>query len=100
VQLAPADIVGPLNPHRFAAVPTVDQPVFGDRLMAGSQRPGLLGIEEPHQLLTYRGEFQQCRRVETLLGWRDDSPAGVAYAAAMAGIATPSLQSAITTAAR
>lgn len=66
-----------------------------DRLMAGSQRPGLMGIEEPHQLVTYRHDFQQCRRVETLLGWRDESPADVAYAAALAGIATPSVASVV-----
>jgi len=64
-----------------------------DNLRAGSQRPGLLGVEDPHQLVTYREEFQRCRRVETLLCWREESPADVAYAAAMAGIATPSLMS-------
>ena len=56
-----------------------------DSLMAGSQRPGLLGVEEPHQLVTYRADFQRCRRVEALLCWREESPADVAYAAAMAG---------------
>ncbi|MGY4647675.1 chemotaxis protein [Mycobacterium sp. URHB0021] len=66
-----------------------------DSLMAGSQRPGLRGVEEPHQLVTYREEFQRCRRVETLLCWRDESPADVAYAAAIAGIATPSLMSVV-----
>lgn len=66
-----------------------------DSLMAGSQRPGLQGVEEPHQLVTYREDFQRCRRVETLLCWRDESPADVAYAAAMAGIATPSVMSVV-----
>ena len=69
-------------------------------LMTGSQRPGLLGVEEPHQLMTYRKKFQRCRRVETLLCWREESPADVAYAAAMAGIATPSLMSVVATSSR
>ncbi|EHB44061.1 hypothetical protein MycrhDRAFT_6956 [Mycolicibacterium rhodesiae JS60] len=69
-------------------------------LMTGSQRPGLLGVEEPHQLVTYRQQFLRCRRVETLLCWRDESPADVAYAAAMAGIATPSVAAVITTSVR
>ncbi|SBS79596.1 putative methyl-accepting chemotaxis sensory transducer [uncultured Mycobacterium sp.] len=71
-----------------------------DNLMTGSQRPGLLGVEDPHQLVTYREQFQRCRRVETLLCWREESPADVAYAAAMAGIATPSLMSVVAASSR
>lgn len=71
-----------------------------DNLMTGSQRPGILGVEEPHQLVTYRQQFQRCRRVETLLCWREESPADVAYAAAMAGIATPSLAAVVVNSAR
>ncbi|MGY4712983.1 hypothetical protein ACXDF8_26125 [Mycolicibacterium sp. CBM1] len=37
------------------------------------------------------------RRVETLLCWREKSPADVAYAAAMTGIATSSLMSVVAT---
>lgn len=69
-------------------------------LMAGSQRPGLIGVERPHQLVTYRSEFELCRRVETLLCWRDENPADVAYAAAMAGIPTPSVLSVVATGSR
>jgi hypothetical protein len=66
-----------------------------DTLMAGSQRPGLQGFDTPHQLVMYRADFERCRRLETLLCWREESPADVAYAAAMAGIATPSLMSVV-----
>jgi len=56
------------------------------RLMAGSQHPGLLGFEEPAQLLTYQTDFALCRRIETLLCWDDGAPADVAYAARAAGV--------------
>ncbi len=57
-----------------------------DRLMAGSQRPGLTGMEEPAQLVAYVHEFVHCRRLETLLCWESGTPADVVYAAAMAGV--------------
>lgn len=57
-----------------------------DRLMAGSQRPGLTGMEEPAQLVAYVQEFVHCRRLETLLCWENGTPADVVYAAAMAGV--------------
>jgi hypothetical protein len=60
-----------------------------DRLMAGSQRPGLMGIEEPHQLLAYQYDFAHCRRLETLLCWEHDNLADVVYAAIMAGMTVP-----------
>ena len=56
------------------------------RLMAGSQRPGLQGYEQPEQLVGYVRDFVHCRRLETLLCWEDGSPGDVAYAAAMAGV--------------
>ena len=57
-----------------------------ERLMAGSQRPGLQGIEEPDLLVGYVQDFVHCRRLETLLCWEDGTPADVVYAAAMAGV--------------
>ena len=48
------------------------------RLMAGSQHPGLMGFEEPAQLLNYQTDFAMCRRIETLLCWDDGAPADVA----------------------
>ena len=56
------------------------------RLMAGSQHPGLLGFEEPAQLVMYQTDFALCRRIETLLCWDDGAPADVAYAARAAGV--------------
>jgi hypothetical protein len=57
-----------------------------ERLMAGSQRPGLQGYEQPEQLVGYVQDFVHCRRLETLLCWEDGTPADVVYAAAMAGV--------------
>lgn len=57
-----------------------------ERLMAGSQRPGLQGYEQPEQLTGYVQDFVRCRRLETLLCWNDGTPADVVYAAAMAGV--------------
>lgn len=62
-----------------------------DRLMAGSQRPGLMGVEEPHQLAAYRHDFEQCRRLETLLCWQSGDLADVVYAAIAAGVNAPAL---------
>lgn len=59
------------------------------RMMAGSQHPGLIGIEEPAQLLTYQGDFALCRRIETLLCWEDAAPADIVYAARATGATTP-----------
>jgi hypothetical protein len=57
-----------------------------ERLMAGSQRPGLQGYEQPEQLVGYVQDFVHCRRLETLLCWENGTPADVVYAAAMAGV--------------
>lgn len=62
-----------------------------DRLMAGSQRPGLMGVEEPHQLAAYQRDFANCRRLETLLCWQSGDPADVVYAAITAGVAAPAM---------
>jgi hypothetical protein len=59
------------------------------RLMAGSQHPGLMGIEEAAQLLTYQTDFVLCRRIETLLCWEDGSSADIAYAARAARVIVP-----------
>jgi hypothetical protein len=59
------------------------------RLMAGSQHPGLIGIEEAAQLVTYQSDFLLCRRIETLLCWDDADPADVVYAARAAGVVVP-----------
>jgi hypothetical protein len=59
------------------------------RLMAGSQRPGLIGVEEPTQLLNYQTDFRTCRRLETLVCWDDTTPADIVYAARAAGIVLP-----------
>ncbi|MBB3606403.1 hypothetical protein FHT40_006094 [Mycolicibacterium sp. BK556] len=58
----------------------------GQRLMASSQRPGLIGIEEPGQLLAYQAEYVHCRRLETLLCCEGGSTADIVYAAATAGV--------------
>lgn len=62
-----------------------------DRLMAGSQRPGLMGVEEPHQLAAYQHDFAQCRRMETLLCWQNGDLADVVYAAITAGASAPAI---------
>lgn len=58
-------------------------------LMAGSQRPGVIGLEDEHQLLTYQRDFAECRRLETVVCWEHDSPADVVYAAWQAGVRVP-----------
>ena len=59
------------------------------RLMAGSQRPGLIGVEEPTQLLNYQTDFTICRRLETLVCWEDTTPADIVYTARAAGVVLP-----------
>lgn len=60
------------------------------RLMAGSQRPGVIGIEDPQQLMAYQRDFAECRRLEVLTCWETGTPADVVYAAWCAGVPTPS----------
>jgi hypothetical protein len=59
------------------------------QVMAGSQRPGLVGIEDSAQMLRYHGEYLTCRRLETLLAWDTGEPADVVYAARAAGVTLP-----------
>ena len=58
-------------------------------LMASAQRPGLIGIEDPQQLLTYQSEASLCRRMEALLSWRQGNVSDVVYAARCAGVLLP-----------
>lgn len=58
-------------------------------LMAGSQRPGLDGISDPRQVITYLQDFAVCRRLEMLVCWENDTPADVVYAAWQAGVRLP-----------
>lgn len=60
------------------------------RLMAGSQRPGVIGIEDPQQSVAYQRDFAECRRLEVLTCWESGTPADVVYAAWCAGVPTPS----------
>ena len=62
-----------------------------DLLMAGAQRPGLMGVEEPQQLVSYQRVFTECRRLETLLCWQNGDLADVVYAAITAGASAPAL---------
>lgn len=59
------------------------------QVMAGSQRPGLIGVEDPAQMLRYHGEYVTCRRLETLLAWDSGQPADIVYAARAAGVVLP-----------
>ena len=61
------------------------------RLMAGSQRPGVIGIEDGQQSMAYQYDFVACQRLETLVCWERDSRTDVVYAARAAGVPTPSL---------
>lgn len=59
-----------------------------DRLMMAAQRPGLNGLEDPEQVVSYQNFFSSCRRLEILLCWkRSDAlmAADVAYAGWTAG---------------
>ncbi|UWW08169.1 WXG100 family type VII secretion target [Mycolicibacterium brumae] len=56
------------------------------QLMAGAQRPGLLGIEDPEQLVAYQADFMICRRLEALLAWERGDLADLLYAALVGGV--------------
>ena len=58
------------------------------RLLAGSQRPGLTGIEEPDAVVRYMADYAFCRRLETLLCW-ESAPADIVYAARAAEVVLP-----------
>ena len=59
------------------------------RLLSGSQRPGLTGIEEPDAVVRYMADYAYCRRLEALLCWEAGTPADIVYAALAAGVVLP-----------
>ncbi|PJE24501.1 MAG: chemotaxis protein [Mycobacterium sp.] len=65
-----------------------------ERLMMAAQRPGLNGLEDPAQVVSYHNCFINCRRLEMLLCWKRSDPlmaADVVYAASVAGVRVPIL---------
>lgn len=60
-------------------------------VMMVAQRPGLDGIENPDQTLSYTRAFIRCRQLEALLCWErhDGDLLNVVYAAWVAGIRAP-----------
>jgi hypothetical protein len=59
--------------------------------LTGAQRPGLNGVENPDQVVSYCREFVRCRRMEALLCWEQfgGDLLNVVYAAWVAGIRAP-----------
>lgn len=59
--------------------------------LTGAQRPGLNGVENPDQVVSYCREFVRCRRMEALLSWEQfgGDLLNVVYAAWVAGIRAP-----------
>ena len=57
-------------------------------LLMGAQRPGLNGIEDPDQMISYAKLFANCRQLEALLCWEryGGDLANVVYAAWVAGV--------------
>lgn len=65
-----------------------------ERLMMAAQRPGLDGLEDPAQVVSYHNCFVNCRRLEMLLCWKRSDPlmaADLVYAASVAGVRVPIL---------
>ena len=58
------------------------------RLLMGAQRPGLNGVEDPDQMISYAKLFAQCRQLEALVCWEryGGDLANVVYAAWVAGV--------------
>jgi hypothetical protein len=54
----------------------------------GAQRPGLNGVEDSEQMLSYAKLFAQCRQLEALVCWEryGGDLANVVYAAWVAGV--------------
>jgi hypothetical protein len=54
----------------------------------GAQRPGISGVEDPDQMISYARLFVNCRRLEALLCWERHGGdlANVVYAARVAGV--------------
>ncbi|WP_343709329.1 hypothetical protein [Mycobacterium sp.] len=59
--------------------------------LTGAQRPGLNGVENVDQVVSYCREFIRCRRMEALLCWEQfgGDLLNVVYAAWVAGVRTP-----------
>lgn len=57
-------------------------------ILAGAQRPGLDGLENPDQMVSYARLFVNCRRLEALLCWEryGGDLANVVYAAWVCGV--------------
>ncbi|MGE2817911.1 chemotaxis protein [Mycobacterium heidelbergense] len=60
-------------------------------VMMAAQRPGLDGVENPGQIVSYTREFVKCRRLEALLCWERHGAdlLNVVYAAWVAGLRAP-----------
>lgn len=60
-------------------------------VMMVAQRPGLNGVENPDQVVSYTREFVKCRRLEALLCWERYGAdlLNVVYAAWAAGVRAP-----------
>jgi hypothetical protein len=60
-------------------------------VMMVAQRPGLNGVENPDQVVSYTREFVKCRRLEALLCWERFGAdlLNVVYAAWVAGVRAP-----------
>ncbi|UGT99232.1 hypothetical protein LTQ55_12135 [Mycobacterium intracellulare] len=60
-------------------------------VMMAAQRPGLNGVENPDQVLSYTREFVKCRRLEALLCWERHGAdlLNMVYAAWVAGVRAP-----------
>jgi hypothetical protein len=60
-------------------------------LLMGAQRPGINGLEDADQILSYAKVFLNCRWLETLLCWErfGGDLANVVYAAWVAGVRAP-----------
>ena len=60
-------------------------------VMMVAQRPGLNGVENPDQVVSYTREFVKCRRLEALLCWERHGAdlLNVVYAAWVAGVRAP-----------
>lgn len=60
-------------------------------VLMGAQRPGISGVEDPDQMVSYAKLFINCRRLEALLCWEryGGDLANVVYAAWVAGVRAP-----------
>lgn len=73
------------QPEEWVAV---NEEYESERLMMAAQRPGLHGLEDSAQVVSYQHCYVNARRLETLLSWKRSDPlmpADVVYAAWVAG---------------